>query len=106
MIKLCIIGAGSTVFTKKIITDLLLIDKFHDMEFALMDVDKQRLKQTHEILLLIGKRLNLSLNITLHTDRREALKKSHFVQTTFQIGGYKPSTLIDFKSQCNLIFIN
>ena len=34
------------------ITDLLLIDKFHDMEFALMDVDKQRLKQTHEILLL------------------------------------------------------
>ena len=30
MIKLCIIGAGSTVFTKNIITDLLLMDELLD----------------------------------------------------------------------------
>tara|TARA_B100001105_G_scaffold183560_1_gene148520 strand:+ start:232 stop:354 length:123 start_codon:yes stop_codon:yes gene_type:complete len=30
MTKLCIIGAGSTVFTKNIITDLLLMDELLD----------------------------------------------------------------------------
>ena len=35
--------------------------------------------------------------ITLHTNRREALQNSDFVQTTIQVGGYKPSTVIDFE---------
>ena len=30
-------------------------------------------------------------------NRKDALKGSDFVQTTIQVGGYKPSTLIDFE---------
>lgn len=97
MLKLCIIGAGSTVFTKNIISDLLTIDKFKSIEIALMDIDKKRLNTTFEILNLIAKNLDANPTITLHTNRREALQNSDFIQTTIQIGGYKPSTVIDFE---------
>ena len=40
MIKLTIIGAGSSVFTKNIVTDLLTIDKFKTMHIALMDINE------------------------------------------------------------------
>ena len=83
MIKLCIIGAGSTVFTKNIITDLLLMDEFQNMEFALMDINHERLKLTYNIILSIANQLKISPNISMYTNRREALKNSNFIQTTF-----------------------
>ena len=55
MIKLAIIGAGSTVFTKNIVVDLLLIDGFKSIEIALMDIDKNRLEKTYEVLDIISK---------------------------------------------------
>ena len=97
MIKLTIIGAGSTVFTKNIVTDLLTIDKFKNMNIALMDIDEERLKTTHELINVIANKLNAEPSINSFTDRREALKGADFVQTTIQVGGYKPSTVIDFE---------
>ena len=38
MIKLTIIGAGSAVFTRRIVTDLLAIKQFENMEIALQAV--------------------------------------------------------------------
>ena len=35
--------------------------------------------------------------ISLHTNRRESLLDADFVQTTIQVGGYRPSTVIDFE---------
>ncbi len=97
MIKLAIIGAGSTVFTKNIVVDLLLIDGFKSIEIALMDIDKNRLEKTYEVLDIISKKIEASPKFTLHTNRKEALKNADFVQTTIQVGGYKPSTVIDFE---------
>ena len=97
MIKLTIIGAGSAVFTKNIVSDLLSVDAFKDMEIALQDIDPVRLKASHELLNIISKKLNASPKITSHTDRRESLVGANFVQTTIQVGGYKPSTVIDFE---------
>ena len=97
MTKLTIIGAGSAVFTKNIVTDLLSLDSFKKMEIALQDIDPVRLKASHELLNVISKKLNASPKITSHTDRKESLVGSDFVQTTIQVGGYKPSTIIDFE---------
>ena len=55
MTKLTIIGAGSTVFTKNIVVDLLTIDQFKTIEIALMDIDKNRLIKTKEVLEIISK---------------------------------------------------
>ena len=97
MIKLTIIGAGSAVFTKNIVSDLLSFDAFKKMEIALQDIDPVRLKASHELLNVIADKLNATPTITSHTDRRESLQGSDFVQTTIQVGGYKPSTVIDFE---------
>ena len=97
MIKLTIIGAGSAVFTKNIVSDLLSVDAFKKMEIALQDIDPVRLKASHELLNVIADKLNATPTITSHTDRRESLQGSDFVQTTIQVGGYKPSTVIDFE---------
>ena len=96
MTKLTIIGAGSAVFTKNIFTDLMFIDEFKKMDIALVDIDVKRLKISHELLDVIAKKFNASPNIKSYTDRREALVGSDFIQSTIQVGGYKPSTVIDF----------
>ena len=97
MTKLTIIGAGSTVFTKNIVVDLLTIEKFKSIEIALMDIDQNRLIKTKEVLEIIAKKMGVTPKITLHTNRRESLLDADFVQTTIQVGGYKPSTVIDFE---------
>ena len=97
MIKLTIIGAGSTVFTKNIVVDLLTIEKFKSIEIALMDIDQNRLIKTKEVLEIIATKMRATPKITLHTNRRESLLDADFVQTTIQVGGYKPSTVIDFE---------
>ena len=97
MTKLTIIGAGSTVFTKNIVVDLLLIEKFKSIEIALMDIDRNRLDKTYELLEIISKKLNAKPIITKHTNRKDALINADYVQTTIQVGGYKPSTVIDFE---------
>ena len=60
MTKLTIIGAGSTVFTKNIVVDLLTIDQFKTIEIALMDIDKNRLIKTKEVLEIISKKMGVT----------------------------------------------
>ena len=97
MIKLTIIGAGSSVFTKNIVTDLLTIDSFKTMHIALMDINEERLKISHELISAVAQKLGAKPTIESFTDRKEALKDADFVQSTIQVGGYKPSTIIDFE---------
>ena len=44
MTKICIIGAGSSVFTKNIVSDLLTINSLKNIEIALMDIDEKKIK--------------------------------------------------------------
>ena len=97
MTKLTIIGAGSTVFTKNIVVDLLTIEQFKSIEIALMDIDKNRLIKTKEVLEIIATKMGATPKISIHTNRRDSLLDADFVQTTIQVGGYKPSTVIDFE---------
>jgi alpha-galactosidase len=94
--KLTIIGAGSAVFTKNIVADLLSIEAFKKMEIALYDINPTRLKVSYDLLNIISSKLNASPKITSHTNRCESLEGADFVQTTIQVGGYKPATVIDF----------
>tara|TARA_A100001011_G_C14318679_1_gene849275 strand:- start:2622 stop:3983 length:1362 start_codon:yes stop_codon:yes gene_type:complete len=96
LIKLTIIGAGSAVFTKNIVVDLLHIPSFKNIQISLMDIDESRLKLAKELIDTVSTKLNANPKVTLHTNRREALLNADFVQTTIQVGGYKPSTVIDF----------
>ncbi|MGZ9810209.1 alpha-galactosidase [Pseudoroseicyclus sp. H15] len=98
MAKITFIGAGSTVFAQNILGDVLSNPELADSEIALFDIDAERLSTSEIMARRIASTLKLQgLSITATTDRREALKGSDFVVLMMQIGGYKPSTVIDFE---------
>jgi alpha-galactosidase len=96
MTKLTMIGAGSTAFTKRIITDIFLMPEVGDMEIALMDIDPDRLAVCEVVVKAVARQIGVSPRVTATTDRRVALRGADFVQTTIQVAGYKPGTLTDF----------
>ncbi|MDJ0823228.1 MAG: alpha-glucosidase/alpha-galactosidase [Paracoccaceae bacterium] len=96
MTRIAFIGAGSTIFMKNILGDVLHFPALEGATFALMDIDAQRLEES---ALVAGKLIASSgRHATVETtmDQRRALAGADFVVTAFQIGGYKPSTVIDF----------
>lgn len=96
MTKIAMIGAGSTVFMKNILTDILLEDPFARCEFALQDIDPKRLATSKLVAERVAEVLPVSPVITATKNRREALQGADFVIVMIQVGGYKPSTVIDF----------
>ena len=97
MAKICIIGAGSAVFTKRIVTDVLLTDEFRDIEVALMDIDATRLKNSETVVRALAERIAPDAKVVATLDRREALRDASYVLTSIQVAGFDPGMLIDFK---------
>ncbi|MFZ2552353.1 MAG: alpha-glucosidase/alpha-galactosidase [Trichococcus flocculiformis] len=98
MVKICFIGAGSTIFAKNVLGDAMLTSSLQDAEIALYDIDENRLKESELMLQTINKNSNQSrAKIQSFSDRKEALKDANFVINAIQVGGYKPSTVIDFE---------
>jgi alpha-galactosidase len=97
MTKVCMIGAGSTVFMKNLVGDILLNGIFADCEIALQDIDEARLKTSAVVAGKIADALSVSPTIVATTDRREALAGADFVIVMIQVAGYKPGTVTDFE---------
>ena len=96
--KVALIGAGSTVFAKTLIGDLLSIPEFAGATttLALMDVDPERLRTSEVVARRIAAALAASPQIEATLDRRAALDGADYVMTMFQVGGYRPATVTDF----------
>ncbi|MEO1688414.1 MAG: alpha-glucosidase/alpha-galactosidase [Pseudomonadota bacterium] len=97
MTRIAFIGAGSTIFMKNIVGDAMLTPALADAEFALMDVDPARLEDSARVARKMAATLGSPAKIEATTDRRRALDGADFVVVAFQIGGYRPSTVIDFE---------
>ena len=96
-LKITLIGAGSTVFTRNLLGDLLSYPELAGAEIALHDIDAHRLGLSEQVAHRIAGALGVSPVITASTDRRAALDGARFVLNTIQVGGYKPSTVTDFE---------
>lgn len=97
MSKITFLGAGSTVFAKNLLGDCMTVEALQDFEFALFDIDHERLKDSEMMLKNLKKNLNSTVRIVSYTDRKEALRDAKYVINAIQVGGYKPSTVIDFE---------
>jgi len=97
MSKITFIGAGSTVFAKNILGDCLFVPSLEGFEFALHDIDEERLKDSQQMLSNLALRYNPSIKIKAYVDRKKALTGAKYVINAIQVGGYKPSTVIDFE---------
>ena len=96
MPRIAFIGAGSTVFTRHLIGDVLAQPELAGSTFALMDIDPARLETSRAAAqeLVAAHGADAAVEATL--DRREALAGADYVVTSFQVGGLE-STLIDFE---------
>jgi len=98
MPKICLVGAGSTVFAKNILGDVLSAQAGGDYVISLFDIDPERLKTSKIVARRICETLRLSgVRVEATLDRREALRGSNFVILMMQVGGYKPATVTDFE---------
>ena len=95
--KLTFIGAGSTVFMKNIVGDVLSRPGLGGSHIALMDIDSARLEESELVARKIIETLGVGATVSTHTNQREALDSADFVVTAFQIGGYEPCTVTDFE---------
>ena len=95
--KIAFIGAGSTVFAKNLMGDILSYPELQNCTLTLHDINTERLRTSEIVAHKIAKQLGANPTIETTTDRRRAVDGAGYVITMFQIGGYKPSTVIDFE---------
>lgn len=83
MKKISFIGAGSVVFTRNVVKDLLTFDSFKDAEICLMDLNEYRLKKITECVqrIIDGFKLK-TVKITPTLSREEALKNADAIIIT------------------------
>ena len=97
MPKIAFIGAGSTVFAKNLLGDILSFPEFADADIALFDIDPERLRTSEIVAQRVAAALNVQPTITATTERRAALDGADYAICMIQVGGYKPSTVVDFE---------
>ena len=95
--RIAFIGAGSTVFMKNIIGDVLQRKSISGATIALMDLNPERLKESEIVAGKLISTLGVKAKLETHSSQRKALDKADFVVTAFQVGGYEPCTVTDFE---------
>ena len=99
--KITFLGAGSTVFCKNVLGDVLLTEIFSDVEIALYDIDKARLRESAIVVSRLNEKYNngrASIKEYLgEAELKDALSGAKFIVNAIQVGGYEPCTVIDFE---------
>ena len=85
--KICIIGAGSVGFTKKLCSDILKVPEFTGIEIALTDINAHNLDMIRQIIEKLVEVNDLPAKVTATTDRRAALTGARYVMNCVRIGG-------------------
>jgi alpha-galactosidase len=97
MTKITFIGAGSTVFARRLLTDLLSFPELAGCEIALTDINPERLRTSEIVAHKVAEALGARPTVTATTDRRAALDGAAYALCMVQVGGYRPATVIDFE---------
>ena len=100
--KVCFLGAGSTVFCKNVLGDVLLTPALNEnLTIALYDIDSERLEESYIVIQKINDKYNggkAKIEKYLGVEnRKSAFKNADFIVNAIQVGRYEPSTVIDFE---------
>jgi len=95
--RICFLGAGSTVFCKNVLGDCILTPELGEFEIALHDIDEVRLNESFMLIKAINEKYSGKATVLKFLNRREALTGADYIINAVQIGGYKPCTVTDFK---------
>lgn len=87
MPRVTFIGAGSTVFARNLMGDILSWPELASSTIVLHDIDETRLRTSEIVGRKIVETLGVPAVIETTTDRRRALAGADYVITMFQVGG-------------------
>ncbi|MDG0809928.1 alpha-galactosidase [Cohnella rhizosphaerae] len=96
MRRVAIIGAGSIVFCKTLMLDIMATPELEDTEFVLMAPSTGKTSQVKAFADKVIEKNGLKSRVLVTTDRREALAGASYVITSFQVGGVSAFEL-DYK---------
>ena len=97
MPKISFIGAGSTVFAKNLLGDILQFPELAESTISLHDINEQRLRETEMVAHKIAEKLKVNPTIETTTERRRSLDGADYAINMIQVGGYDPCTITDFE---------
>ena len=84
--KVTFIGAGSTVFAKNLLGDILSFPELADSAIWLFDIDRERLKTSERVARRIAETLGVPAAIQATTDRETALDGANYAINMIQNG--------------------
>ncbi len=93
--RIVLVGAGSVVFTRNLLGDLLAYPELRDATIVLYDIDADRLRTAERMTHWTAAALGATPTVEAHLDRRAALTGADIVIDTIQVGGAR-ATQIDF----------
>lgn len=87
MFKVAFIGAGSIGFTRTLLSDLLTVKEFGDIEIAFTDINERNLEMVTQLCQrdIDANGLNIKIQATL--DRRDAFRDAKYIVNCVRIGG-------------------
>lgn len=99
--KITFMGAGSTVFAKNVLGDVMLTESLRECDIALYDIDAERLDESYIMVTALNRNINenrAKVNKYLGVEnRKDALRNADFVVNAIQVGLYDPCTITDFE---------
>lgn len=87
--KISIIGAGSAVFSLRLIIDFCLTPNLEGSTISFMDIDPQRLDAIHHLCQRYADEVGINLKLEKTLDRRESLAGADFVINTALAAGHE-----------------
>jgi alpha-galactosidase len=97
MPKIALLGAGSTVFARNLMGDILSFPDLGGCTLSLHDIDQERLDTSLAVAHRLAEMLGVRPAIEATADRRAALDGADYAISMFQVAGYEPGTVIDFQ---------
>jgi alpha-galactosidase len=96
MTMVCFVGAGSAVFTRQLLRDLLTYDDLGPLTLVLHDIDERRLRLAHDLARLAVSRHARRVDVRAESELPAALAGADFVINTVNVGGHA-ATVTDFE---------
>lgn len=87
MSKITIVGAGAYVFPLTMIRDIFSFPALRDSTICMYDIDAQNNARNAKAVERLIERYDLPAALLVTSDRREAVRDTHFFVSTFQVGG-------------------
>jgi alpha-galactosidase len=91
------VGAGSTVFAKNLLGDILSTPALAASDIRLFDIDPARLDLSALVAERVATAVGARPSVTATTDRERALDGADYVVSMIQVAGYRPGTVRDFE---------